>query len=89
MIVEWLPRAIEQLLSIIDHISEDNPSAAVELAQTIRTKADKLASYPNRYRVGRISGTREMVVKPNYIVVYRVSSDAVTILRVKHARRKT
>jgi plasmid stabilization system protein ParE len=63
MIVEWLPCAIEQLLSIIDHISEDNPSAAIDLAQTIRAKSDALATYPNRYRVGRIYGTREMVVQ--------------------------
>lgn len=88
MIVQWLPRAIEQLLSIIDHISEDNPGAAIELAQTIRTRTDALATYPNRYRVGRVAGTREMVVKPNYVVIYRVGSEVVTVLRVKHARMR-
>lgn len=88
MTVVWLPRAVEQLLSIIDYISEDNPGAAIELARTIRVKADTLAIYPNRYRVGRVAGTREMVVKPNYIVVYRVGDGEVTILRVKHARTR-
>jgi toxin ParE1/3/4 len=86
--IEWLPVALEQLLSIIDHISEDSPAAAVELAQTIRARADTLASYPNRYRTGRIKGTRELVVKPNYIIVYRVVGDDVQILRVRHARRR-
>lgn len=86
--IEWLPVALEQLLTIIDHISEDSPAAAVELAQTIRAKADTLATYPNRYRAGRIKGTRELVVKPNYIVVYRVAGDDVQILRVRHARRR-
>lgn len=85
--VVWLPVAIEQLLSIIDHISEDSPIAAVELAQTIRAAADTLSRYPNRYRAGRIKGTRELVVKPNYIIVYRVT-DQVEILRVRHARRQ-
>ncbi len=58
MIVVWLPRAVEQLLSVIDYISEDNPAAAIEMARTIRAKADTLsAAYPNRYRAGRIPGT--------------------------------
>ncbi|MFM0341964.1 type II toxin-antitoxin system RelE/ParE family toxin [Paraburkholderia fungorum] len=86
--IEWLPVALEQLLTIIDHISEDSPAAAVERAQTIRTRADTLATYPNRYRAGRIRGTRELVVKPNYIIVYRVAGEHVQILRVRHARRR-
>lgn len=88
MIVVWLPGALEQLLAIIDHISEDSPSAALDLAQTIRAKTDTLATYPNRYRAGRIMGTRELVVKPNYIVVYRVVDTQVHILRVRHARKQ-
>jgi len=88
MIVVWLGSAEEQLLSIIDHISEDSPAAAVALGQTIRARAGTLATYPNRYRAGRIKGTRELVVKPNYIVVYRVAGDRVQILRVRHARKR-
>lgn len=86
--VVWLPGAVEQLLSIIDHINEDSPLAAVELAQTIRTKVASLATYPARYREGRVPGTRELVVKPNYIVVYRLKAGRVEILRVRHARRQ-
>jgi toxin ParE1/3/4 len=86
--VEWLPIAREQLLAIVRHIAEDSPGAAVDLAQLIRAKADTLASYPNRYRAGRIRGTRELVVKPNYIVVYRVAGEQVLVLRVRHARRR-
>ncbi|MDE1183788.1 type II toxin-antitoxin system RelE/ParE family toxin [Paraburkholderia sp.] len=87
MTVVWLPRAIQQLLGVIDFISEDNPQAAIELAQTIRTKGGALSAHLNRYRTGRIAGTREMVVEPNYIVVYRVMPDEVQVLRVRHARR--
>jgi len=83
MIVVWLPRAVEQLLSIIDYISEDSPAAAIELARTIRAKADTLSSYPSR-----VTGTRELVVRPNYIVVYRVTGEQVEILRVRHARKR-
>jgi toxin ParE1/3/4 len=88
MRVEWLPQARDQLLSIVRHISQDSPQAAIELAQLIRARADTLATYPNRYRAGRIRGTRELVVKPNYIVVYRVAGEQVLVLRVRHARRR-
>jgi len=70
------------------HIAEDSPGAAIDLAQLMREKADTLATWPNRYRGGRIAGTRELVVKPNYILVYRVAGDAVTVLRVRHARQQ-
>ena len=39
------------------------------------------------YRHGRVSGTREMVVHPNYIVVYRVTH-VVEILNVLHSRQE-
>jgi toxin ParE1/3/4 len=87
MEVAWLPRAIEQLLTIIDYVSEHSPGAAVDLAVTIRAAANTLATYPNRYREGRIKGTRELVVRPNYIVVYRVTK-RVEVLRVRHARKQ-
>jgi toxin ParE1/3/4 len=88
MRVEWLPQARDQLLSIVRHISQDSPQAAVELAQLIRARADTLSTYPNRYRAGRVKGTRELVVRPNYIVVYRVAGDEVVVLRVRHARQQ-
>jgi toxin ParE1/3/4 len=40
------------------------------------------------YRPGRIPGTREAVVHPNYIVVYRVTAEAVEIVSVVHARQE-
>ena len=40
------------------------------------------------YRPGRAPGTREAVVHPNYILVYRVSAEAVEIVSLVHARRQ-
>ncbi|OXC71791.1 hypothetical protein [Caballeronia sordidicola] len=39
-----LPCANEQLLSIIDYVSEDGPRVAVDLAVTIRAATDSLAT---------------------------------------------
>jgi plasmid stabilization system protein ParE len=35
-----------------------------------------------------VPGTREAVVHPNYILVYRVTADAVEIVNLVHARRE-
>ena len=72
----------------MDHIAEDNPVAALELDELIERKADQLVENPNLYRAGRKRGTREMVVHPNYIVIYRVQGEVVEILRVKHAAQQ-
>lgn len=43
---------------------------------------------PFMFRPGRVAGTREAVVRPNYLIVYRVGNAAVEVLRVLHARRQ-
>lgn len=73
---------------IMDYIAKDNPAAAVKLDELIQQKAEQLGSQPTLYRIGRKPGTREMVVHPNYLVIYRIHKGCVEILRVKHAARK-
>jgi toxin ParE1/3/4 len=48
-----------------------------------------LADHPHLFRPGRVEGTREIVVHPNYIVVYRVLESRVDIVAVLHARRRS
>lgn len=85
--LRWLARANSDLKSIVDYISDDNPDAADLLLQDIEMRVDQLLEQPRSGRVGRVAGTRELVVKPNYIVVYAEGRDGVEILRVLHAAR--
>jgi len=41
------------------------------------------------YRPGRVEGTREIVVRKNYIVIYKEDGFTVSVLRVLHAARNT
>jgi toxin ParE1/3/4 len=84
----WRPLALQDRDRIMDYIAQDNPVAALELDELIEQKADQLLEQPTLYRAGRKRGTREMVVHPNYIVIYRVQGDVVEILRVKHAAQQ-
>ena len=67
---EWKPVAVADLLSIVDYISDDNPGAAHALKDEIEAKVSRLPDHSQLYRAGRVDGTREMVVRRNYIVVY-------------------
>jgi toxin ParE1/3/4 len=88
--VVWLPGAEANLLHIVEHIAQDNVGAALALAKLIRARAEQLSEPPTLFRKGRVRGTREMVVHPNYVVVYRVRArlKRIEILRVLHAARQ-
>jgi toxin ParE1/3/4 len=87
-VLEWREAARADLLAIVDYISDDNPEAAQQLKEEIEAKVAKLAEHPKLYRPGRVAGTREMVVRRNYVVVYAEDARAVSILRVLHAAQQ-
>jgi toxin ParE1/3/4 len=86
--LEWREAARADLLAIVDYISDDNPEAAQQLKDDIEAKVAKLVEHPKLYRPGRVAGTREMVVRRNYVVVYAEDARAVSILRVLHASQQ-
>ncbi|MCJ2026804.1 type II toxin-antitoxin system RelE/ParE family toxin [Methylobacterium sp. J-067] len=87
-VLEWHPAARADLFAIVDYISDDNIEAAQRLKDEIETRAAALIERPKMYRAGRVAGTREMVVRSNYVVVYAENERAVTILRVLHGARQ-
>ena len=83
--IRWLPPAKNSLLDIVEFIARDKPDAAAPFAGQVRTAIASLTRLPNRARAGRVATTRELVVHPDYIVVYRVTADTVDILRIRRA----
>lgn len=86
--VIWLDEALRDLAEITAYIADRNPSAARSLNRLIVEQVDILGEHPLLFRAGRVPGTREIVVHPNYIVVYRFTTAAVEILGVLHARQQ-
>ena len=84
----WRARALSDLETILSYIADRNLAAADGLLETIETCTERLPEHPFLYRVGRVEGTREAVVHPNYIVIYRVGTDLVEIVNVVHARQQ-
>jgi len=87
--LEWRTQASADLLEIVAYIADDNPSAAQELKDEIEAKTDRLPDHPKRYKSSfRVEGLRELVVRSNYIVLYRESPELVEIVNIFHARRQ-
>ena len=86
--VVWRPEARADRIAIMEYIAQDSPLAAIDLDDEIEAKVDALPQHPKLYRAGRVPGTREMVVRPNFIVIYELVGADVVILNVLHAARQ-
>uniref|UniRef100_UPI003BA8E47F type II toxin-antitoxin system RelE/ParE family toxin n=1 Tax=Stappia sp. TaxID=1870903 RepID=UPI003BA8E47F len=88
LLLEWSSEAEEDVVSIIGYIYARNPEAARELLDLIDEKIAGLRVNARMYRKGRVSGTREMVIKRICVVIYEESDERVKVLRVLHTARK-
>ena len=87
--LEWRQQALDDLIEIVKYIAEDNPDAAQELKDEIEEKAAKLPEHPKLYKPSpRVKGMRELVVRSNYIVLYKEAPPLVEVVSVIHARRQ-
>jgi toxin ParE1/3/4 len=84
----WSAEALDDLETIISFIADRNVAAAERLQNMIEHVAQQLPEHPYLYRVGRVPGTREALVHPNYILVYQVTDELVDVLAVLHARQQ-
>lgn len=84
----WTPEALDDRRAIYDYIEADNPRAALTLDELFSEKVRNLIDHPGLGRIGRITGTRELVVHKNYILIYDTTVDQVRVLRVLHAARQ-
>jgi toxin ParE1/3/4 len=75
--------------AIAEYIAQDRPLAASRMVERIREAVDHLAENPDSGRVGRVAGTRELVVSGTpFIIPYRAHEGDLEILTVLHAARR-
>jgi toxin ParE1/3/4 len=85
--LRWTKRALGRLDEIVAYIAKDNPKRATTFARELRDKVNILKSH-QLGKAGRMFGTKELVLHPNYLAVYRVKNGEVQILTILHAARK-
>lgn len=89
MQIVWLSKAVNNLDEAANYIAEDSVSEAIRVVGAIESQVKRLALQPSIGRVGRVLGTRELVIETTrFIVPYRIVDGHVEILRVFHTSQK-
>ncbi len=87
--IEWLPEAERNRASQLAYVGERSPRAALEMGTAISVAVARLADFPESGRPGRVSGTRELVVRRTpYVIIYRLEATHIVILRVLHGAQR-
>lgn len=85
----WSAFALSDRDTIFTYIEADNPLAAILVDERIVAAVRRLIDFPASGRVGRISGTRELVISGTpYIAAYAVAGATIRILRVLHGAQE-
>jgi toxin ParE1/3/4 len=86
--LRWTALALNDFEQAHDHINQDNPEAARQIAQRLLDAARTLLDYPYIGRVGEDETTREwQVQKTPYLLVYTIKDEVIEIVRVWHFAR--
>ena len=89
MRVEWRNKARMDALDIADYIDIDNPTAAFGIYEEIHHQVAMLSNNPHMGRLGRVVGTRELIInRTPYIVAYLVNENVIIILRILHGAQR-
>jgi toxin ParE1/3/4 len=88
MIVLRTARYRASLDAIEAYIAQDNPSAAADTWLAIDDQVQGLSDPNFPRRLGRVSGTLELVAHENYVVILQQHGDTVTALDVLHVARQ-
>ena len=88
MNIKYLPDAISDLEDVYKYIYQDNVDVAVKIVLQIQDFIDHLIDNPSIGRVGRVIGTRELVLtKLPFTIPYRVIDPNIEILAIIHQAR--
>lgn len=89
MELRWTEEAAADLERITDYLFEHVPARAADLVREIYNAPAALAKFPYLGRPGKKEGTRELVLAPlPYLVVYRITGDAIHVVRIMHGAQK-
>jgi len=78
----------DDLEKVEARISEDNPSAGVDMWFLIDDQVTQLSDPNFPRKQGRVKDTFELVAHANYIVILEEDAKTVTALNVVHARQQ-
>lgn len=87
MKIIWSLKATRDRNSAILWLNQFDPDAALDLLQEILLAIKRLDTFPFSGRIGKVSGTREVIIG-KYILVYQVQDDNLEVVRLLHSSMK-
>ena len=88
LVLTWRRSALAQLDNFTNYIAARNPAAAERIKALIHHHVELARVVPGMGRPGRVAGTRDLIVHPNYIVIYRTTETQLVVLRLLHAHQR-
>jgi toxin ParE1/3/4 len=86
MRISWTPAAVADLEHISNYLKDRHPQYRQPTMRKLYEAIRSLKESPQRGRLGREDGTRELLFPPMpYIAVYRVKEQSIEVLRIYHA----
>ena len=89
MKIIWSPLAIDRVAEIAQYIALDSPNSAQKWVDLTFQVVERLERFPKSGRIVpeiKQDDFRE-IIHGNYRIIYRLKSDIVSILTVKHGRQ--
>ncbi|MFY9562033.1 MAG: type II toxin-antitoxin system RelE/ParE family toxin [Terriglobales bacterium] len=88
--IEWTEQATRQLDQVHDYIALSNSEEVAErIAMRIVTSIQQLTTFPMSGRLGRVPGTRELVISNiPFIAAYAINHDRIVILAIYHGAQQ-
>ena len=86
MSIRWLSQAQRNRLEQLDYVAQDKPLAAIGQDEQIERQINMLLAHPKMGRLGRVTGTRELVISGTpFVVIYRLQEQSIEVLRLLHS----
>lgn len=87
--IVWSRYAVADRAGIFDFIALDNLRAAIRIDEALEAQIERLKTFPESGRLGRVTATRELPVPDTpYLVAYAIEGNSVRILRVLHGAQR-
>ena len=89
MRLRYTLRARADLASIYDYLFARSPALARSVTAHVEGRIARLAEFPFTAKASDVTGVRELVIaRYPYKVFYAISGDELSILHIRHGRRR-
>lgn len=89
MKITWSPLAIDRVAEIAKYIVQDSPNSAQKWVESTFKVVERLEQFPKSGRIVPeiMQDDFREIIHGNYRIIYRLQSESISILTVRHGRQ--